>query len=91
MAETTSMIFRIDPDLKKAFETAAKEMDRNASQLLRDYVRAYVQQHMARNAQKTLALPMPRPPETPPTETAPKKVKKGQRLANAKPANWKRP
>lgn len=33
---------RIDPDLKRAFEDVCKANDRTASQVLRDFIRAYV-------------------------------------------------
>jgi len=88
MAETTSMIFRIDADLKKAFEDAAKERDRNASQLLRDYVRAMVDEHLKRTAQRSLPLEKSTPllPASQPANTKPRK---GQKMAAAKPANWR--
>lgn len=85
MSEQTTMIFRIDADLKRAFEEAAKARDRNASQLLRDYVRVVVDEHMRRTAQQSLKLE-PTMPKHPPATAKPKK---GQKLAAAKPANWK--
>lgn len=92
MTETTTIIFRIDSDLKKAFENAAKARDRTPSQILRDYVRAEVDQHLKRTAQRD--LPLKPPPITPQTQTesdfSTKKPKKGQKLAASKPANWKR-
>ncbi len=36
--------FRIDPTLKAAFTAAAEAADRPAAQLLRDFMRSYVQQ-----------------------------------------------
>ena len=36
--------FRVDETLKSEFSAAAKNCDRNAAQLLRDFMRAYVQQ-----------------------------------------------
>lgn len=89
MADTTTMIFRIDPDLKRAFEDAAKQMDRNASQLLRDYIRAFVQQHMARNAQQRLNLAPTSKPANAQDNTTRDKPKKGQKMAASKPANWR--
>lgn len=35
--------FRVDPELRDAFNQAAKQNDRSSSQLLRDYMRKYVQ------------------------------------------------
>lgn len=37
--ERTTFTFRVDPALKAAFSAAAKSRDRNAAQLLRDFVR----------------------------------------------------
>lgn len=53
MAETT-MNFRIDEDLKRAFEAAAKEQDMTASQLIRRYIRMEVDKYMRQNSQKEL-------------------------------------
>ena len=41
MSETT-FTFRVDNGLKAAFASAAKQKDRNAAQLLRDFMRNYV-------------------------------------------------
>lgn len=41
----STFTFRLDLDLKKAFEHAAKVNDRPSSQLLRDLMREYVKQH----------------------------------------------
>lgn len=43
MSETT-FTFRVDKSLKSEFSTAAKNCDRNAAQLLRDFMRQFVQQ-----------------------------------------------
>jgi predicted transcriptional regulator len=43
MTETT-VIVRVDDELKSAFSEAAKAADRTASQLLRDFMRDYVKQ-----------------------------------------------
>ena len=40
-----SMSLRVDRDLLKAFQTKAKENNRNASMLLRDYMANYVKKH----------------------------------------------
>jgi hypothetical protein len=83
---TTTMIFRVDPDLKKAFEQTAKDLDLTASQLLRKMIRNAVEQHMKANAQRTLALaPIPTP------QPAPTKPAKGQKMASMKPANRRKP
>lgn len=44
MSEAT-FTFRVDDALKTAFSTAAKACDRSAAQLLRDFMREFVQQH----------------------------------------------
>ena len=46
MSETT-FTFRVDPALKAAFSAAAKSRDRNAAQLLRDFMRDFVRQQQA--------------------------------------------
>ena len=43
MSETT-FTFRVDEALKTAFSTVAKTRDRNAAQLLRDFMRDFVRQ-----------------------------------------------
>lgn len=50
----TVMTFRVDSDLKKAFETAAKSTDLTSSQLLRSFMRETVATHMRANAQQEL-------------------------------------
>lgn len=45
MAETT-VIVRVEDDLKAAFTKAAKAADRTASQLLRDFMRDYVKRQV---------------------------------------------
>ncbi len=42
MAEAT-FTFRVDDDLKTRFSNAAREHDRTGAQLLRDFMRAYVE------------------------------------------------
>lgn len=46
--------FRIDENMKKAFEAIAKENDLTTSQMLRHYMRNTVEQNMKKNAQKSL-------------------------------------
>lgn len=91
MSEQATMIFRIDADLKRAFDMAAKDLDRTASQMLRDYVRAVVAEHAKTHAQRTLELSPPPiiKKETPEAREQKAKAKKGQKLAAAKPANWR--
>ena len=44
--------FRVDDALKAEFSTAAKTRDRSAAQLLRDFMREFVQQQQASSAQE---------------------------------------
>ena len=46
MSEAT-FTFRVDAPLKKAFATAAKARDRTGAQILRDFMRDFVQQQEA--------------------------------------------
>jgi len=54
---SVSMVFRIDRDLKTAFEQAAKAQDQTASQLLRKYIRWEVEKFAKEHAQKDLFKP----------------------------------
>ncbi len=49
MSEAT-FTFRVDDALKAEFSTAAKIRDRSAAQLLRDYMREFVQQQQESSA-----------------------------------------
>jgi len=49
MSEAT-FTFRVDDALKADFSTAAKTRDRSAAQLLRDYMREFVQQQQESSA-----------------------------------------
>jgi len=52
----SNFTFRVDADLKAAFERAAKSMDQSASQLLRAYMRKVVREQ-AQAQQRELPLP----------------------------------
>ncbi len=45
-----SFNFRVDPELKAAFTAATAEEDKPAGQLLRDFMRAYVERRRGRAA-----------------------------------------
>ena len=45
MGKTATITIRVQPDLKKAFDAAAKTNDRPAAMLLRDFMREYVKQN----------------------------------------------
>lgn len=88
--DNTTMIFRIDRQLKAAFEDMAASMDLTASQLMRQMIRGSLDQHRRATAQRQLPLAERNLPATPPaTAKASSKPKKGQKLAAAKPANWR--
>jgi hypothetical protein len=46
--KTTTFTFRTDAELKNAFVKAAKEKNRNAAILLRDFMLAYVAEHQSK-------------------------------------------
>lgn len=52
--KTSTYTIRVDEDLKKAFEQAARALDRTGSQILRDSMRDYVKWYMANHAQQDL-------------------------------------
>ena len=66
--QESKIIFRIDTELKRAFEAAAADRDQTASQMLRAYVRYEVEKYAAK-AQCDLfkAKPAPTPKEAPKT------------------------
>lgn len=53
----TVVNFRVDKDLKTAFEMIAKEKDLTSSQMLRAFMRDAVEHYMKNNAQKSLLEP----------------------------------
>lgn len=69
---TVSVVFRIDRDLKTAFERVAKAKDQTVSQLLRAYIRYEVE----RNTQKTAQKDISRPSETIKEERQPRAAPK---------------
>lgn len=81
MAEQEAkIIFRIDADLKSAFEAAAADKDQTASQMLRAYVRYEVQQYREKG-QGDLFKEKKNP--------TPKEAKKPPQKAPAKPVEGK--
>lgn len=56
MTETT-INFRVNQELKTAFEMVAKERDLTSSQMLRAFMRETVEHYMKNNAQKSLLEP----------------------------------
>ncbi len=55
--DTTTYTIRLPKDLKNAFEIAAKSDDMTGSQLLRQWMRSYVENYMKRSAQQDLLKP----------------------------------
>ena len=74
--ETTTMIFRIEKDLKTAFEKAAKDQDQNVSQLLRAFIRNTVENHAKKHNQPDLFDKKENPAERPRAPNKPKKAPK---------------
>ena len=52
--KSTTLVFRVAPDLKNAFEHMAKQQDQTTSQLLRAYMRFAVEEWTRKNAQQSL-------------------------------------
>ena len=50
--QPVSKTFRVDKELLEAFDAAAKWNDRTSSQLLRDFMRAYIKEHSPPTAEK---------------------------------------
>ena len=73
--KTVSVVFRIDQDLKIAFDRVAKDKDQTVSQLLRAYIRYAVESHAEKTAQKDLFRPSdaPKAPKVPKTTAKPAK------------------
>lgn len=87
-SKQATMIFRVEEGLKKAFENMARDLDLTASQLMRQMMRGAISQHRSQTAQRTLPLETPAPKEA--QAPAPKKPKKGQKLAAAGNATFRR-
>ena len=83
-----TIIFRVNSDLKNAFEATCKRMDTTASQLLRAFVRDMVAQDLQKNGQRSLDLAPTKPTQAPDIEIigtntgqpSARKPKKGQKL-----------
>jgi hypothetical protein len=77
--DTTSVIFRIETELKTAFERIAKERDLTTSQMLRAYIREEIADEAKKNSQGDLFRPpaAPKPSGQPKPSTKTKKAPKG--------------
>jgi predicted transcriptional regulator len=53
----TVMTFRVDKDLKNAFDLVGKKIDLTSSQMIRQFMRDTVNQYMKENAQGSLLEP----------------------------------
>lgn len=71
--KTVSVVFRVDEDLKNAFERAAKAQDRTVSQLLRGFMTHHVEWFAKNHAQGDLLTPATPSKAVKPTITPPKK------------------
>ncbi len=43
--KTTTLLLKLDADLKKSFQASTKAHDRSMSNVLRDFMRDYVKKH----------------------------------------------
>lgn len=57
MEKMTTYTMRVPEDLKKAFEHCAKGDDQSGAQLVRKWMRLYVDDFMKRNAQADMLKP----------------------------------
>lgn len=57
MEKMSTYTMRVPEDLKKAFELAAKGDDQSGAQLVRKWMRLYVEDYMKRNAQTDMLKP----------------------------------
>lgn len=55
--ETSTYTMRVPATLKKAFEQAAKANDQSGAQLVRKYMRDFVEWHMKNTAQGDMITP----------------------------------
>lgn len=69
---SATIIFRLDPDLKRDFERIAAELDSTPSQILRRHVKDIVEDYHRRNAQQGLfpaaGEAKAKPPRQPPVK-----------------------
>lgn len=75
-----SIIFRIEEDLKKAFEEIAKRNDMTTSQLLRHFVRS----HVKANTKPAKQAPQPQPQQAKQPQAKQPKLSRQQRRAKAR-------
>ena len=73
--KTVSVVFRVDEDLKNAFERTAKKRDITVSQLLRGYMRHFIEKYAQEDAQGELLEPAKAAKTVKPANTQPKKQK----------------
>ena len=60
MTKEVQMTFRIEPELRAQFAEAALQEDRPAAQVLREFMRAYVEQARERGSAKDAISPIER-------------------------------
>jgi predicted DNA-binding protein len=84
--EKTSIIFRIERDLKEEFEKIAKGTERTVSQYLRAFIKDTVRKHQqaTANAPESIKRPLSAPDTIQAEKIAPK-PKKGQKMNIAAP------
>lgn len=66
----STFTFRVDSDLKRAFDLAAKGQDRTGAQLLRDFMREYSRKHAQADLIPVTVAPRRKPAAPPVSRTA---------------------
>jgi hypothetical protein len=86
-AQSATVIFRVEPELKKAFEEIAKEQSHTTSILLRKFMNHYVTKYRQERTETTIGSIKTKAPVS--TTSAPPKTqqkpKKGQKLNRMPP------
>lgn len=60
MSKEVTMTFRVEPDLRSSFSEAAEQAHRPAAQVLRDFMREYVERSWSRAPARPLISPSER-------------------------------
>ena len=84
--DKTSIIFRIERDLKEEFEKIAQGTERTVSQYLRAFIKDTVRKHQQANANAPESIKRPQPaPDTTQAEKIAPRPKKGQKMDRMPP------
>lgn len=93
--DKTTIIFRIEKELKTEFEQIAQATERTVSQYLRAFIKDTIQKHRQRNAQEQAPTQPQAAQHTPASNTqkttnATPKLPKGQKLNRMPPRKTKK-